>query len=652
MTAAQTHITPTTPMGATLVDGGATFRVWAPGAVAVHVALDDAAANFVPSADTELRKDPASGHWTGFFPDVVDGTRYRFYVVGTGAAGLKRDPWARELQGSYPNYDCVVRDPGSYPWHDAGFRPPAFSDLVVYQFHIGVFSARDDRGNDLRPYRVARFLDAIDRVEYLADLGVNAIQPLPVVEFHGPWSVGYNGTDIFSPEMDYCVAPADLGPYLDRVNALLAAKGCRPLTAAQLAGQVNQLKAFVDVFHLYGIAVIVDVVYNHAGGDLDAQSIDYFDLPSSPGAENNLYFGAAGWAGGRVFKFSKPGVCSLLTDNARMFLEEYHADGLRFDEVRVIQWNGGRPFCEQLTDTLRWRKPEAVLIAEYWEEPRGTAVWRPPAGLGFDLEYADQLRGRVRAVVAQASGGAAAAVDVGLLRGALERPWGVPSAWQAYNYVENHDLQLADGGDGHRQPRVPRLADPLNPRSWYARSRSRAATGLLLTAPGVPALFMGQEFLEDKLWSDSPQRSDLMIWWDGVEGDDPDMVDFHRFTRDLLHLRRALLALRSEPVDVFHVNQAARVLAFHRWVPGEGRDVVVVLSLNESTFYDGSYRLGFPLPGYWRERHNSDVYDRFPNPWTQGNFGGVTADGPPLHGFDHSAGVTIPANGLLVFARD
>src|SRR5215212_2911116 len=142
MTAAQTHITPTTPMGATLVDGGATFRVWAPGAVAVHVALDDAAANFVPSAATELRKDPASGHWTGFFPGVVDGTRYRFHLVGAGAAGLKRDPWARELQGSYPDYDCVVRDPGSYPWHDAGFRPPAFSDLVVYQFHIGVFSAR------------------------------------------------------------------------------------------------------------------------------------------------------------------------------------------------------------------------------------------------------------------------------------------------------------------------------------------------------------------------------------------------------------------------------------------------------------------------------------------------------------------------------
>jgi hypothetical protein len=321
MTAAQTHITPSTPMGATLVDGGATFRVWAPAASAVHVALDDAA-GYVPSPADELVKDPATGHWTGFFPVVA--------------------------------------------------------------------------GQDIRPYRVAKFLDVLERVEYLADLGINAIQPLPVVEFHGPWSVGYNGTDIFSPEMDYCVDPADLEPYLRRVNALLANKGCAPLTASQLSGQVNQLKAFIDIFHLYGIAVIVDVVYNHAGGDLDPQSIDYFDLPSSPGAENNLYFSAAGWAGGRVFKFSEPGVCSFLTYNARMFLEEYHADGLRFDEVRVIQWNGGRPFCQQLTETLRWLKPEAVLIAEYWEEPRAAALWPPPAGLGFDAEYSDLLRDRVR----------------------------------------------------------------------------------------------------------------------------------------------------------------------------------------------------------------------------------------------------------------
>jgi 1,4-alpha-glucan branching enzyme len=231
------------------------------------------------------------------------------------------------------------------------------------------------------------------------------------------------------------------------------------------------------------------------------------------------------------------------------------------------------------------------------------------------------------------------------------RPADLPSALQAYNYLEKHDLQLDEPGEGHRQPRVVRLADPGDARSWYARSRSRVAMGLLLTAPGVPALFMGQEFLEDKLWSDSPRRSDRMIWWDGIEGGDADMADFHRCTRDLVHLRRALPALRAEGLHVFHVNPEARVLAFHRCVPGEGRDVVVVLSLREATFYDHSYQLGFPLPGHWREVHNGDRYDSFPNPWTQGNQGGVAADGPPLDDLAHSAGITIPATSLLVFAH-
>jgi hypothetical protein len=196
-------------------------------------------------------------------------------------------------------------------------------------------------------------------------------------------------------------------------------------------------------------------------------------------------------------------------------------------------------------------------------------------------------------VLGQASGGASATVDIGRLGAALQRPADLPSAWQAYNYLENHDLQLDEPGEGHRQPRVVRLADPGDARSWYARSRSRVAMGLLLTVPGVPALFMGQEFLEDKLWSDSPRRSDRMIWWDGIEGGDADMADFHRCTRDLVHLRRALPALRADRLHVFHVNPEARVLAFHRWVPGEGRDVVVVLSLREATFYDHSYQLEF-----------------------------------------------------------
>ena len=651
MSASQQHISGSTPMGANLVADGASFRVWAPSAAHVYVAIGGAT-NYQPQPADELVKDPITGHWTGFFPGVADGTLYRLFVVGPQGSGFKRDPWARELElRGYPDCDCIVRDPQTYPWHDQGFRMPAFNDLVAYQLHIGVFYARDDQGRDIRPNRVSKFLDLLDRVRYLADLGVNALQPLPVVEFQGEWSLGYNGSDLFSPEMDYCVDPVDLTPYLDKVNTLLTGKGCAPLTIDHLGGQVNQLKAFVDVCHVYGLAVIFDVVYNHAGGGFDAQSIDHFDSPGDPDKNSSIYFSQNDWAGGRVFAFHKPEVRDFLIHNARMFVEEYHADGLRFDEVSVIDWNGGWFFCQDLTDTLRFVKPAAAQIAEYWGDQRWLGVWRPRAGMGFDIGYADAIRNGVRSTTAEAAGGASAEVHLGRLKSGLERPWNFLSAWQAYNCIENHDLVLDMDGD-HRKPRIARLADANDARSWYARSRARAATGLLLTAPGVPMLFMGQEVLEDKLWSDNPERAGLFIWWDGLEGQDRHMRDFHRFTRDLIWVRRRHPALRSEPINVFHIDEFNRVLAFHRWVPGAGRDVVVVVSLREATFSDHSYALGFPLPGHWYEVFNSDVYDHFVNPWVQGNAGGISADGPPLHGLSQSAGITIPANSVVVFARD
>jgi 1,4-alpha-glucan branching enzyme len=175
------------------------------------------------------------------------------------------------------------------------------------------------------------------------------------------------------------------------------------------------------------------------------------------------------------------------------------------------------------------------------------------------------------------------------------------------------------------------------------------ATGLVLTAPGIPMLFMGQEFLEDKQWSDDPTVGDN-IWWAGVNGGDKAMSDHLRFSSDLIALRRRQPALRGEGLNVFHVHNLNRVLAFQRWVEGAGRDVVVVASLNESTFW--SYELGFPGPGHWLEVFNSDVYDNWMNPSVAGNGGGIWADGGPLHGLPASASVVIPANSILVFARD
>src|SRR5262249_3642783 len=152
----------------------------------------------------------------------------------------------------------------------------------------------------------------------------------------------------------------------NKVNAMLAKKRCPALTLPQLTGQVNQFKAFVDLCHLFGIAVIIDVVYNHAGGNFDPQGIDYFDLPPVSDKTNSIYFSPADWAGGRVFAFAKLDVQEFLAGNAKMFLQEYHADGIRYDEVTAIDQNGGWFFCQKLTDAIRKAKPEAIQIAEYW----------------------------------------------------------------------------------------------------------------------------------------------------------------------------------------------------------------------------------------------------------------------------------------------
>src|SRR3954471_15341598 len=252
-------------MGATLVADGATFRVWAPAAEHVYLVLDGQDPYTPDGGDALVRR--ADGTWTGFRAGVRDGTRYRFCVDGPRGRALKRDPGARELEaGDYLSRDGIVRDLGAYRWHDAGFAPPAARDLVVYQLHVGVWYACDAQGRDLRPGRNSTFLDAAQRLPYLAELGVNGVQPLPLDEHDNPWSLGYTGTDMFSPEVDYSVPDSALAPYADALNALLTSKGQPHVSVGDLVGGYAQLKALVDLCHLHGIAVIADVVYNHAKG--------------------------------------------------------------------------------------------------------------------------------------------------------------------------------------------------------------------------------------------------------------------------------------------------------------------------------------------------------------------------------------------------
>jgi 1,4-alpha-glucan branching enzyme len=335
-----------------------------------------------------------------------------------------------------------VRRGHSYPWHDAGWRTPAFRDLVIYQLHVGVFWAVDAMGRDRRD-RYGRFLDTLEKIPYLRKLGINAVQLLPIQEYDGDFGLGYAGLDYFSPEMTLQVEDADeLQRHLDIVNAMLAQASQPPLSLADLAPGPNQLKCLVDLCHLSGIAVIFDLVYNHVGGGFDGRSIFYYGRQREGDDNRSLYFTDKGWAGGKVFAYWQAPVRQFLVDNARFFLDEYRIDGIRYDEVSVATAHGGDNFCRDLSATVRHHCPQAVQIAEYWHEDRDRAVRSPSreGGLGFGAALADGLRDAVRAALGQAAAGAGAPVDLNQVRDSLHPPPGFPDAWRAVQHLENHDV--------------------------------------------------------------------------------------------------------------------------------------------------------------------------------------------------------------------
>jgi 1,4-alpha-glucan branching enzyme len=457
------------------------------------------------------------------------------------------------------------------------------------------------------------------------------------------------------------------------------------MTLVDITPAVAQMRAMVDLLHVYGIAVVFDVVYNHAGGwsqtytvpksvapggvlHGDDESLYFWDralTTNASGAYDNnqsLYFTDQGFVGGLSFALWNADVRGFLRNNALGHLQELHADGFRYDEISMLLSSSnasGWEFCKELTETVRAQNPRALQNAEYWPAEFGapTELMVAPVdsgGLGFDAVQHDGLREAIRSAIGQAAQGANASVEMSGIARSLW-PTGFAHSWQTIPCVENHDIvKLGE------KPRVPRLADGSNPRSWYARSRTRAAMALLLTAPGIPQLFMGQELLEDKQWCPNPRQPDHTIWWGGLASAgnhavDPAMADHLRFTQAAIALRNSQPALRGEGLNVFCTSDADRVIAFHRWVQGVGRDVVVVATLSETTW--GCYRIGFPSTGRWIEVFNSDAYDScnangvLVNPQVAGNQGGIDASGPPLHGLPASATVVIPANGVVVFAK-
>jgi 1,4-alpha-glucan branching enzyme len=564
-------------------------------------------------------------------------------VNGVAGTGYKRDPYARELSTtpSFPHCNCVIRNPASYPWHDQAFVTPDFSNMIIYQLHVGSYAPGT-------PNSMGTFLDVLEKIEYLTALSANVIQLLPIDEAETEPTLGYNGSDYLSPDMGYIeYNVVKLQAHLATINRLLQARGYAPFPDITLITPgPNQLKALVDLCHLNGLAVVFDVVYNHAGGfSGDDEAAYFWDRFSNSNNNNSLYFTDQSWAGGLSFALWNQDVQQFLINSASFYFDEYHIDGLRYDEISALlamNENTGWSFCQDMTSTVRWKRPRALQNAEHWPviDPITEAT---PAGAGFDVIQHDGLRINLRNAIRQASYGAGTFLNLAAVKDNIN-PYAVSNSWKAVTCIENHDI-VKEGAD----LRIPALADGSNARSWYARSRSRVGTALLLFSPGIPQLFMGQEFLEDKQWSDSP-TSPLHIWWGGLQSGDQSMVDHLRFTQEAIRARWTHPALRGPAAEVYYASETDRVIAIHRWLEGTGRDVIVVVSLNETTQYN--YSLGFPRSGLWFESFNSDVYDHWVNPWVAGNGGQIEANGPPLHGFTASAALVIPANGVLLFTVD
>jgi 1,4-alpha-glucan branching enzyme len=571
-------------LGATPAASGAgvVFRVWAPnaGSAAVTGTFNGWSATASPLTNVQ-------GFWEGLVSAARAGDTYKYVFDGST---WRTDPRARRQESSIGN--SIVTAPGAFAWTDGDFRPPALDDLIFYELHVGSFSGEGD-GVAHSP---GRFRDAADaHLDHLAALGVNAIGLMPVAEFAGDRSWGYNPAFQYAPESVY--------------------------------GAPDDLKYLVDRCHARGIAVVLDVVYNHMGpSDLAGNLLEY------DGQEIYFYPPGSGYREtpwGPRPDYGRVEVRRFLAENVRYWLEEFHIDGLRVDATDFIKVNlEGWRLLREVVAEARDARPGAILVAE--QLPNDFAVTRPleEGGAGFDAQWHDAFHDNLRAAIGAAAFGDP---DMASLASAANH-FGWP-ATRLVNYIESHD-ETANHG------RVPVAADSSDPDGPWAYGRSRFAAGLILLSAGIPMLLQGQEFLEDRPFGDAEDRR---IQWRYVS----QHADFLLFMKDLIALRRSRPALRaSAPQDVFHVNDGANVLAIHRW-EGEDDDLVAVLSLANDDFPE--YDLGFPAAGDWWEVLNGDAAAYGGR--SHGNAGRVSAGGPPLHGFPASARIVIPRMGVLVFSR-
>jgi maltooligosyltrehalose trehalohydrolase len=422
--------------------GGVRFRVWAPRARDLTLTIEAGLA----SGTRTMPRGPDGVHDL-IVDGVQTGDRYHYRIDG----GPPRPDPASRFQPEGVHGPSEVIDPQGFRWSHPHWRGRAATDLVIYELHVGTFSPE------------GTFHGARGRLRELRDLGVTAIELMPVADFPGTRNWGYDGVCLFAPSRAY--------------------------------GPPDDLRRLVDAAHGLGLAVLLDVVYNHLGPEgayLPEFNPDYFTLL------HETPWGRAINVDGQ----DSPMVRRFLVENAVHWIEEYRVDGLRIDATHAIIDDGPVHLVAELAAAARAAAPYPVLV--HAEDHRNLATIvedRAAGGWGLDALWADDFHHVMRRLLAGDSHGYYADFGgtTGELVRILEEGWlftgefspnlgehrGTPAGHlpmlRSVICLQNHD-QIGNRARGDR------LHHRIPPECW------RAATAVLLTAPMTPLLFMGQEW--------------------------------------------------------------------------------------------------------------------------------------------------------------
>lgn len=578
------------PVGATLVNGGAAvFKVWAPTVAQAYVR-----GTFNGWGTTALTK--VGEYFVGKVNNVLDRHEYKFWFpTRTADGGYAPDPRARGMNAP-GNYNGYVENPFRFTWTDSAYTVPDPEAMVVYQLHVGSFAGLND------PYGAApnpsRYSDVAARVAHLKSLGVNAVQLNPVTEFPGDYSAGYNPITQWSPEWKY--------------------------------GTPDQFKAMVNTLHQNGIAVLLDIVWNHFS------PTDNF-LWNYDGTQQWFETPDVQTPWGSQAAFGTAAVADYFANSAHHWLGEYRLDGFRMDATAYmnpgVHAASGWALMQRLNSEMSGRWADKIAIAE--QLPNNDWITMPVAsgGAGFDAQYHMAFRDNVRSAVFAAAAGDP---NMSAVRGALLGSGAWVSGPRALNYVQLHDEAWPSSGG----QRMVKTIDPVAPHDdAFARGRMLIANGLVLTAAGIPAMLMGDEWLESNDFN--PDGSGRIDW-----GKKTTYAGVFAFHQKLVGLRRSLAPLRaSSGTHVFHLNEGGNVIAFRR-TDGSGNPVVVIANFSNNDY--ASYRIGVPWAGAWTELVNSQ------DPQYGGsgpaNPGVLASSATPYDGFNQSLLLALPKMTFAVLA--